>query len=156
LHHTGVGHVDDEPDHDGDHNEEFAEEKLEREERDAFVDVEDRRIEHQLQDGGQDRELRPSLRRIRFKCHRLHRQRHRAARVRPCQHRSDSSTRCHRANPFLLWVAVVTTLIVLVTFVFRTLIHELAALVTLLVILALSMALDMAWKRSRDRRQVVS
>jgi len=60
------------------------------------------------------------------------------------------------ANPFLLWVAVVTTLIVLVTFVFTTLIHEPASLVTLLVLVALSMALDMAWKRSRDRRQVVS
>ena len=60
------------------------------------------------------------------------------------------------ANPFLLWVAVVTTLIVLVTFVLTTLIHKPASLVTLLVILALSTALDMAWKRSRDRRQVVS
>src|SRR6185437_550339 len=88
-------------------------------------------------------------------CYRLHRQRHRAARVRPCQHRSYSSTRRHRCNPFLL-SAVVTTLVVLVTFVFTTLIHEPASLVTLLVIVALSMALDMAWKRSRDRRQVVS
>jgi len=61
LHHTGVGHVDNEPDHHGDHNEEFAEEKLEWKEGDAFIDVEDRRIENQLPGGGQDRELGPSL-----------------------------------------------------------------------------------------------
>jgi amino acid transporter len=60
------------------------------------------------------------------------------------------------ANPFLLWLAVVTTFIVLVTFVFTTLIHEPASLVTIVVIVALSMALDIAWKRSRDRRQVVT
>jgi hypothetical protein len=60
------------------------------------------------------------------------------------------------ANPFLLWVAVVTTLVVLVRLVFTTLIREPALLVTLLVVVTLSMALDMACKRSRDRRQVVS
>jgi hypothetical protein len=60
------------------------------------------------------------------------------------------------ANALLLWVAVVTTLVVLVTFIFTTLIHEPASIVTLLVILTLSMALDIAWKRSRDRRHVVS
>ena len=56
------------------------------------------------------------------------------------------------ANPFLLWLAVISTLIVLATFVFTTLIHEPASLVTMVVIIALSMALDFAWKRSRDRR----
>jgi hypothetical protein len=42
-----------------------------------------------------------------------------------------------------------STLIVLVTFVFTTLIHEPASLVTMVVIVALSMAPDFAWKRSR-------
>ena len=37
---------------------------------------------------------------------------------------------------------------VLVTFIFTTLIHEPASIVTLLAILALSIALDFGWKRT--------
>jgi hypothetical protein len=37
--------------------------------------------------------------------------------------------------------------VVLLTFVFTTLIHEPASIVTLLVILVLSVALDFGWKR---------
>ena len=55
------------------------------------------------------------------------------------------------ANPLILWLAVVTTLLVLVTFIFTTLIHEPASAVTLLVILAVSAGLDVSWKRRRAR-----
>ena len=58
------------------------------------------------------------------------------------------------AKPSLLWVAVLSTLAVLVTFVFTTLIHEPASLVTLFVILALSVALDIGWKHSRETAKV--
>jgi len=39
-----------------------------------------------------------------------------------------------------------------VTFVFTTLIHEPASIITLLGVLVLSIALDFGWKRVRDRR----
>jgi amino acid transporter len=58
------------------------------------------------------------------------------------------------ANAWVLWVAVLSTLAVLVTFVFTTLIHEPASLVTIVVILALSVALDIAWKHSRDTAKI--
>ena len=45
--------------------------------------------------------------------------------------------------------AMVAAGVVLVTFVFTTLIHEPASIVTLLVILVLSIALDYRWKRAR-------
>jgi len=51
-------------------------------------------------------------------------------------------------------VAVLSTLAVLVTFVFTTLIHEPASLVTLVVILGLSVALDIAWKHSREAAKI--
>ena len=41
---------------------------------------------------------------------------------------------------------------VLVAFVFTTLIHEPASIATLLVILVLAVGLDLWWKRVRDRR----
>src|SRR5262245_26008397 len=58
------------------------------------------------------------------------------------------------ANAWVLWVAVLSTLAVLVTFVFTTLIHEPASLVTLVVILGLSVALDIAWKHSREAAKI--
>ncbi len=52
------------------------------------------------------------------------------------------------ASAAVLTVAIASAGIVLVTFVFTTLIHEPAAMVTLLAILVLSVALDVGWKRT--------
>jgi amino acid transporter len=56
------------------------------------------------------------------------------------------------ANVVILAVAILAAGIVLLTFVFTTLIHEPASMVALLVILVLSVALDFGWKRVRDNR----
>jgi amino acid transporter len=53
------------------------------------------------------------------------------------------------ANTALLVLAIGSATVVLVTFVFNDLIHEPASLVTLLAILALSIALDLGWKQRR-------
>jgi len=53
------------------------------------------------------------------------------------------------ANVAILIAAIAAAGVVLVTFVFTTLIHEPASIVTLLVILVLSIALDYRWKRAR-------
>jgi len=54
----------------------------------------------------------------------------------------------------ILILAIVAAGAVFVTFVFTTLIHEPASIVTLLVILVLSIGLDYGWKRSRPSRPV--
>src|SRR5262252_5957103 len=63
------------------------------------------------------------------------------------------------ANVLVLIAAIVAAAVVLVTFVFTTLIHEPASIVALVVILALSIGLDYGWKRSSagkaDKVQVV-
>jgi amino acid transporter len=56
------------------------------------------------------------------------------------------------ANVVLLLAAVLTTVVVLVTFVFTTLNNEPATAVTLVVIVALSIGIDFAWKSRRDKR----
>ena len=56
------------------------------------------------------------------------------------------------ANVVMLSVAVAAAGIVLLTFVFTTLIHEPASIVALLAILVLSVALDFGWKRVRANR----
>jgi amino acid transporter len=56
------------------------------------------------------------------------------------------------ANVVMLWLAIVTAAVVLVSFVFTTLIKEPASIATLLGILALALGLDLWWKRVRDRR----
>jgi hypothetical protein len=56
------------------------------------------------------------------------------------------------ANPVVLALAIGASAVVLVTFVFTTLIHEPASVITLLGVLVLSIALDFGWKRVRDRR----
>jgi amino acid transporter len=56
------------------------------------------------------------------------------------------------ANPLILGVAIVAAAAVLVTFVFTELIHEPASIAMLLIILALSIALDLWWKRARAGR----
>ena len=56
------------------------------------------------------------------------------------------------ANVVILAVAIAAAGIVLLTFVFTTLIHEPTSIVALLVILVLSVALDFGWKRVRDNR----
>jgi hypothetical protein len=43
--------------------------------------------------------------------------------------------------------AIVAAVVVLLTFLFTTLIHEPASMVTLLAILVISIALDFGWKR---------
>ena len=50
----------------------------------------------------------------------------------------------------VLLVALASTVIVLVTFVFTTLVDEPATAVLLAVILVLSVGLDVGWKRARD------
>jgi membrane protein implicated in regulation of membrane protease activity len=56
------------------------------------------------------------------------------------------------ASAPVLVVAIAAAGVVLVTFVFTTLIHEPASIVTLFVILALSVVLDFGWKRVRANR----
>jgi amino acid transporter len=56
------------------------------------------------------------------------------------------------ASTLVLSVAVTSTVVVLLTFAFTTLVDEPATAVALAVILLLSVALDIGWKRLRDRR----
>jgi amino acid transporter len=56
------------------------------------------------------------------------------------------------ANVVILAVAIAAAGVVLLTFVFTTLIHEPTSIVTLLVILVLSVALDFGWKRVHANR----
>ena len=56
------------------------------------------------------------------------------------------------ANVVILAVAIIASGGVLLTFIFTTLIHEPASMVTLLAILVLSVALDFGWKRVRANR----
>jgi amino acid transporter len=65
--------------------------------------------------------------------------------------------RVHRetgARRWLLIVATATTVIVLVAFALTTLVDEPATAVAIIAILALSILLDLAWKRTRDAREV--
>ncbi|WP_433295609.1 APC family permease [Actinoplanes sp. CA-030573] len=52
------------------------------------------------------------------------------------------------ANVFVLTLAIGSAAVVLLTFVFTTLIHEPASIITLVAILLLSIALDYGWRRS--------
>jgi hypothetical protein len=54
------------------------------------------------------------------------------------------------ASTSLLLLAIGTTTIVLLTFIFNTLVDEPATAVTIVAILLLSVMLDFAWKRARD------
>ena len=56
------------------------------------------------------------------------------------------------ARTWLLVLALVSTVGVLLTFIFTTLVHEPATAFTLLGILVLSVALDFGWKRTRTAR----
>ena len=56
------------------------------------------------------------------------------------------------ANLLMLVLAIVAAGAVFVTFVFTTLIHEPASIITLAGILVLSVALDYGWKHFRDTR----
>jgi len=56
------------------------------------------------------------------------------------------------ASPFVLGVAIVSTVAVLATFVFTTLIHDRGSMIAMAVILALSIGLDVVWKRVRAAR----
>ena len=56
------------------------------------------------------------------------------------------------ARPWVLVLALLVIVVTLLTFIFTTLIHEPASLVTLAAILAVSIALDLGWTRTRDRR----
>jgi amino acid transporter len=58
------------------------------------------------------------------------------------------------ANLPMLILAIVAAGAVLVTFVFTTLVHEPASIVTLLAILVLSIGLDYGWKHNRPSRPV--
>jgi amino acid transporter len=56
------------------------------------------------------------------------------------------------ASALVLSIAIAAAGVVLLTFVFTTLIHEPASMVALLAILVLSIALDFGWKRTRAGR----
>jgi amino acid transporter len=56
------------------------------------------------------------------------------------------------ANAAILAVAIGAAAVVLVTFIFTTLIHEPASIVTLLGVFVLSIGLDYGWKRTRASR----
>jgi amino acid transporter len=56
------------------------------------------------------------------------------------------------ASAVVLSVAITSTIVVLLTFAFTTLVDEPATAVALAIILGLSVALDLGWKRTRDRR----
>ncbi|MEU7004813.1 APC family permease [Nonomuraea sp. NPDC046570] len=56
------------------------------------------------------------------------------------------------ANPLVLGLAIASAGAVLLTFVFTTLIHEPASILTLLVILVVSVALDLGWKYRHTHR----
>jgi fatty-acid desaturase len=58
------------------------------------------------------------------------------------------------ANAALLVLAIVSTVVVLVTFAFTTLVDEPATIVALAVILVLSIGLDLVWKRARSHRSI--
>ena len=58
------------------------------------------------------------------------------------------------ASTLVLSVAITSTVVVLLTFAFTTLVDEPATAVALAVILLLSIALDLGWKRARDGRSV--
>ncbi len=57
------------------------------------------------------------------------------------------------AKVWILGAAIASAGIVLLTFIFTTLIHEPASIVTLLVVLGLAVGLDIGWKRVRGGRQ---
>ena len=52
----------------------------------------------------------------------------------------------------MLSVAITSTVVVLLTFAFTTLVEEPATAVALAVIVLLGVALDLGWKRTRDSR----
>jgi amino acid transporter len=56
------------------------------------------------------------------------------------------------ASTLVLSVAITSTVVVLLTFAFTTLVDEPATAVALAIILLLSVALDVGWKRARDGR----
>jgi hypothetical protein len=56
------------------------------------------------------------------------------------------------ASTLVLSVAVASTVVVLLTFALTTLVEEPATAVALAVIVLLSVALDVGWKRIRDSR----
>jgi amino acid transporter len=57
------------------------------------------------------------------------------------------------ANVVALALAVLTTVVVLLTFVFTTVVHEPATMVMLVIIVGSSIGIDYAWKHRRDRRE---
>jgi hypothetical protein len=56
------------------------------------------------------------------------------------------------ASTLVLGVAITSTVVVLLTFAFTTLVDEPATAAALAIILLLSVALDVGWKRTRDSR----
>jgi hypothetical protein len=56
------------------------------------------------------------------------------------------------ASTLVLGLAITSTVVVLLTFAFTTLVDEPATAVALAVILLLSVALDLGWKRTREGR----
>jgi predicted tellurium resistance membrane protein TerC len=57
------------------------------------------------------------------------------------------------ARPWVLVLALTVIAVTLLTFVFTTLIHEPASIVTIVAILLLSVGLDVGWSRRRERME---
>jgi amino acid transporter len=58
------------------------------------------------------------------------------------------------AKAWVLVLALAVIAVTLLTFVFTTLVHEPASIVTILAILVLSVGLDIGWSRKRDRLEI--
>jgi FtsH-binding integral membrane protein len=58
------------------------------------------------------------------------------------------------AKAWVLVLALAVIAVTLLTFVFTTLVHEPASIVTILAILASSVGLDIGWSRKRDRMEI--
>jgi len=71
---------------------------------------------------------------------------------RPAEGAAPEKNLTVRQAAFIGVGAIAAAAVVLVTFIFTTLIHEPASIVTLLGVFLLSIALDLGWKRARAGR----
>jgi len=58
------------------------------------------------------------------------------------------------ANRWVLLVGITSTIVVLITFIFTTLVDEPSTMIALAVIFGLSVVVDLLWKRARSRAAV--
>ena len=115
--------------------------------------VRDQAVEWPADRSGRDHRDGALLRPLRD---RVDRQRRRADDLRARDRRHLRVWRETGARPWILVLALTVIVVTLLTFIFTTLIHEPASMVTLLAILAVSVGLDLGWTRRRDHRSPVS